>query len=131
VTVVDTSAIIAIVLKEPEAAACAAILQNDQELLMSAGTYAELLIVASARNVGDEVERLVKDFGFEIVPVTSAVSRRVAEAYHLWGKGVHPAGLNFGDCFAYEAAKEQDCPLLFVGDDFPKTDVVSALEGHD
>jgi ribonuclease VapC len=47
--------------------------------------------------------------------------------YSRWGKGVHPAGLNFGDCFAYDVAKQNDCPLLFVGDDFAKTDLLRAI----
>jgi len=51
----------------------------------------------------------------------------LASTYENWGKGVHPAGLNFGDCFAYEVAKAHDCRLLFVGNDFSKTDVESAL----
>jgi ribonuclease VapC len=59
--------------------------------------------------------------------MTAASARRIAEAYARWGKGVHPAGLNFGDCFACELAKEHSCPLLFVGDDFAKTDVKRAV----
>jgi ribonuclease VapC len=51
----------------------------------------------------------------------------VAEAYGRWGKGLDPAGLNFGDCFAYELAQERRCPLLYVGDDFAKTDVEGSL----
>jgi ribonuclease VapC len=47
----------------------------------------------------------------------------VAEAYVRWGRGVHPAGLNYGDCFAYALARQRACPLLFVGDDFTKTDI--------
>ena len=50
-----------------------------------------------------------------------------ADCYAQWGKGVNPAGLNFGDCFAYEVARSHDCPLLFVGEDFARTDVVSVL----
>jgi ribonuclease VapC len=65
--------------------------------------------------------------GFEVVPVTEASARRIAAAHAQWGTVVHPAGLNFGDCFAYELARERDCPLLFVGADFSKTDVQSAL----
>ena len=51
----------------------------------------------------------------------------VAEANARWGKSMHPAGLNFGDCFAYAAAKEFDCPLLFIGNDFSRTDILSAI----
>ena len=56
-----------------------------------------------------------------------AAARRVAGAYGRWGKGVHPAALNFGDCFAYETAKSHGCPLLFVGGDFAQTDIASVL----
>jgi ribonuclease VapC len=59
----------------------------------------------------------------DIVSVTPASARRIAVAYGQWGRGAHPAGLNFGDCFSYELAKEHPCPLLYVGDDFSKTDL--------
>lgn len=124
---VDTSALMAIVLNEPQADACAAALEAEDRLLISAGTVAEALIVAGRRNVGGEVARLIDGLGFEIVSVTLASARRVAEAYERWGKGIHPAALNFGDCFAYEAAKQHDCALLYVGEDFSRTDVESAL----
>ncbi len=55
--------------------------------------------------------------------MTPAAAQRIAHAYAKWGKGVHPAALNFGDCFAYEVAKDRGCPLLYVGDDFAKTDI--------
>lgn len=97
---VDTSALMAIVLNEPEADACVSALAADADLLISAGTAAEALIVSARRNVGDEMAKLIDGLGFEIVSVTAASARRVAEAYARWGKGVHPAGLNFGDCFA-------------------------------
>lgn len=122
--VVDTSAIMAILLNEPEADACIAALEGEEgAIVMSSGTLAETLIVAGQRNVGTEAQRLIDGLGIEIALVTAASAKRVAEAYARWGKGVHPAGLNFGDCFAYEIAKERNCPLLFVGDDFSRTDV--------
>jgi ribonuclease VapC len=124
---VDSSALMAILLSEPEADACAAALEAEPHVLISAGTMAEALIVAARRNLRDEMETLIKDLAIEDISVTPAAARRIAAAYERWGKGVHPAGLNFGDCFAYEAAKEHACPLLFVGDDFTKTDIASAL----
>jgi ribonuclease VapC len=120
---VDTSALMAIVLNEPEADACAAALETEDRLLISAGTVAEALIVAKQRNVGEEMSQLIDGLGFEIVSVTPASARRIAAAYEQWGKGVHPAALNFGDCFAYEVAKEHNCRLLYVGKDFARTDV--------
>ena len=123
---VDTSALMAILLDEPKADACAAALEDDDRLLISAGTLAEALIVAERRNVGTEMERLVAGLGLEIVDVTPAAARRIAQAYRTWGKGSHPAALNFGDCFAYEVAKAHECRLLYVGDDFTRTDILSA-----
>ena len=62
-----------------------------------------------------------------VITVTESSAEGVGRAYSRWGRGVHPAGLNFGDCFAYELALELSCPLLFVGNDFDKTDIKSVL----
>lgn len=124
---VDTSALMAILLDEPQAEACMAAIEQADGLLISAGTVAEALIVAGRRNVGPEVGEMISGLRFEVVTVTAASARRVADAYAKWGKGIHPASLNYGDCFAYEVAIEHDCPLLYVGDDFTHTDVKSAL----
>jgi ribonuclease VapC len=121
---VDTSALMAILLDEDSADACVAAIEAEDRLLISAGTLAEALIVAERRGVGAEMTALIDGLGFEITPLTPAAARRVAGAYGKWGKGVHPAALNFGDCFAYEVAKENGCPLLYVGNDFAKTDLV-------
>jgi ribonuclease VapC len=117
----------AILLGEPEADACAAALEMEDRLLISAGTMAEALIVAGRRNIGEEIAQLIDGLGFEVISVTPASARCIADAYARWGKGVHPAALNFGDCFAYEVAKEHGCRLLFVGDDFTQTDVEPVL----
>jgi ribonuclease VapC len=104
-----------------------ATLEAEDDVLISAGTVAEALIVSAARNVGEEMARLIDGLGFDVVDVTPASARRVAAAYAAWGKGNHRAGLNFGDCFAYEIATQRNCPLLYVGRDFARTDVRSAL----
>lgn len=124
---VDTSALMAIVLNEPEADACITVLEKEDHLLISAVTMAEALIVSTQRNVGEEMARLIDGLGVEIVTVTPASARRIAQVYQHWGKRMHPAALNFGDCFAYEVAKEHGCRLLYVGEDFAKTDVEGAL----
>ena len=124
---VDTSALMAIVLNEAKAEACIAALEVEDDILISAGTVAEALIVSARRNVGAEMESIIDGLGFEFVSVTPAAARRIAHAYGIWGKGVSPAALNFGDCFAYEVAKEHACRLLYVGEDFSKTDVESVL----
>jgi ribonuclease VapC len=127
VIAVDTSALVAIVLKEPQADACLAALGADDEVLMSAGTLAEVFIVSTRRNVGTEMARLIERLAPDVVPVTSAVARRIGEAYSRWGRGVHPAALNLGDCFVYAIAQEHACGLLYVGDDFAKTDIEAVL----
>jgi ribonuclease VapC len=124
---VDTSALMAIALNEPEAGGCIAALEIENNVLISAGTVAEVLIVSARRNVAEEVASLIDGLGLQIVSVTPASARRIADAYQKWGKGVHPAGLNFGDCFAYEVARTHGCRLLYVGDDFAKTDIESVL----
>lgn len=124
--VVDTSALMAILLDEPQAQACMSALESE-DLVISAGTMAEAMIVARMRNVGNEMATLLSGLGLEVAPVTAATAQRVAEVYGRWGKGVHTASLNFGDCFAYEMARERGCPLLYVGEDFSRTDVESAL----
>lgn len=124
---VDTSALIAIALDEQSADACIAVLEAESDVLISAATFAEVLVVAAGRNIGMRVRRVLDRFDLDIVPVTPDTARFVGEIYHRWGKSFHPAALNFGDCFAYALAKERGCPLLYVGDDFAKTDIVSVL----
>lgn len=63
----------------------------------------------------------------EVVPATEVTAQFCADAHQRWGKGIHRAGLNFGDCFAYALAKSRDCPLLFIGNDFSRTDIISVL----
>lgn len=124
---VDTSALMAIVLGEDAAGACIAALEVEDQILISAGTVAEALIVAARRNVGEEMESLIDGIGLDIIAVSLASARRVAAAYTRWGKGIHAAGLNLGDCFAYEAAKQHRCRLLYVGSDFARTDIKGVL----
>lgn len=125
--VVDTSALMAVVQNEADADRVSAALEYAGQMAISATTVAECLVVAAMRNVGPEMQRLHNELGFEVAPVTEAFAGRVARAYARWGKGVHPAGLNFGDCFAYALAEERSSPLLYVGDDFSHTNIVSAL----
>ena len=124
--VVDTSALMAILLDEPEAADCMDALSTAEALSISAGTVAEALIVADRRGCGQEMRRLLDGLGIGVLPVTPAMARQVADAYGRWGKGINPAGLNFGDCFAYARANEMAAPLLYVGNDFSATDLSRA-----
>jgi ribonuclease VapC len=124
---VDTSALMAVLLDEPKAEACMTALESADRLLISAGTVAEALVVAGRRNLAEGMAELITGLDFEVVSLTARSAHRVAAVYDRWGKGVHPAALNFGDCFAYATAAEHDCPLLYVGNDFSQTDIRSAL----
>ncbi len=124
---VDTSALMAIVRYEGKADVCSAALQSDPMRLISAATVAEALIVAEGKSVSSAMADLLQLVAFEVVPVSAATAERVLQIYRIWGKGRHPARLNFGDCFAYDTAQTHGCPLLFVGEDFRRTDIVSAL----
>ena len=117
----------AILLREPFADECKAALGVDDHPVISAGTLTEALIVAGARGLQSEMSDLIDQTKCEIVPVTADTARRAAAAHARWGRGARTAWLNFGDCFAYDVAKQNRCPLLYVGRDFAKTDVKSAL----
>lgn len=125
--VVDTSALMAIVLREPAAQACLAALTAETQVFIAAPTLTEALIVAGRRGVGQQVDGLVSRLNMNVVALDEAAAGRAGDAHARWGKGVHPAKLNFGDTFSYELAQRLACPLLYVGDDFSRTDVRSAL----
>jgi ribonuclease VapC len=125
--VVDTSALIAIALSEPQGPSCRRVLSDAELVLISAATMLEAYIVAARRGFLPQMEDLLDGFGVEVVSVTADSAIRAAEAYRRFGKGFHPAKLNFGDCFAYELARSRDCPLLYVGEDFARTDVRGAI----
>jgi ribonuclease VapC len=127
VIAVDTSALMAILRKELLGEACEAALKVDGEILMSAGTLTESLIVARRKGALPGMEILLDRLRLTIIDVTPEVAHAAAEAYGRWGKGFHEADLNYGDCFSYVTAKANDCPLLYVGDDFARTDVRCAL----
>ncbi len=124
--VVDTSALVAIILNEPAAPSCREVLRDSDDNLISAGTLAEARIVATGLGVRGEMDQLVSGTDLQVVDVTAATTDRVADAYRRWGKGFHLASLNFGDCFAYALAKERNCPLLYIGDHFAQTDIGAA-----
>jgi ribonuclease VapC len=124
--VIDTSALIAIMLAEPEAADCLAAI-GDNRVFISAGTLAEALVVAAARGSIETMAALIEELDLEVVDLTAGMTALVGRAYSDWGKGRHPAGLNFGDCFAYQLARERGLPLLYIGNDFARTDIQSAL----
>ena len=123
---VDSSALITVVAGEKQAAGCEKVLLSGP-LVMSAATLTESLIVAVRKGVAEELNALLALIELEIEDVTPQFAELAAAAYVRWGKGFHPARLNYGDCFSYALAQLYDCPLLYIGDDFAQTDVVSAL----
>jgi ribonuclease VapC len=128
VIVLDSSALLAIVMDEPRADTMQAALEAAQAYLISAGTLSEALIVSRRRNahVAGLMGALLERLAPEVIPVDAAFARLVADAYDRFGRGVHPAGLNLGDCFAYALARNRGAPHLYVGDDFAKTDIAAA-----
>jgi ribonuclease VapC len=127
VIVVDTSALLEVLFDQPAADQCLVLLEDESRILISAGTLAEAHVVAAGRNIRSELIEMVESLPLEVIPVTEAAAQRIGTIYAKWGKGAGTAGLNFGDCFAYELAQRYDCKLLYVGDDFSKTDVLSAI----
>ncbi|MBK8293732.1 MAG: type II toxin-antitoxin system VapC family toxin [Solirubrobacterales bacterium] len=129
--IVDTSAIVAIVQGEPEAEEFAASLLAAEDPRISAANYLEAgLVVDSAGDpvVSRELDVVVKAARISIQPFSAKQAVAARQAYKDFGKGSgHPAGLNFGDCFAYALASETGEPLLFKGDDFVHTDITSAV----
>jgi len=93
---------------------------------MSAANYLETGIVIDANRddgLSERLDRLIVHFEIDVVPVTLAHAKLARSAYRRFGKGYHPAALNFGDCFAYALARSEAAPLLFKGDDLPQTDI--------
>lgn len=127
--IVDTSAIIAILQKEPEAPRLGKAMSLDPECLVSAANWLEagmILFQRFGQQGYYDLQLLVSKTPIEIVSVTPRHADLALRAFRTYGKGVHPARLNFGDCFAYALAKDTGEPLLFKGGDFAQTDVAAA-----
>lgn len=128
--VVDSSAIIAILLKEPERAVFIATLDESADACCATVAFVEAFMVAMTRVPGFSFEHyvaLVDGFGIRRVAVDEEQSVISAQAFLRFGKGRHSANLNLGDCFSYALAKCLNAPLLFKGDDFSQTDIVPAI----
>ena len=128
--VIDTSALIALLLGEAETINFVAAIAAASSRAVSAPTYLETAIVVAAR-LGSEglnqLNQLIADLAVEIVPFDQDQAALAIEAYRRFGKGNHAAGLNFGDCFTYALAKARDAPVLFKGRDFSLTDLSNAV----
>jgi ribonuclease VapC len=125
--VIDTSAVLAILQDEPERRRFAESIEAADTTCMSAATWVESSIVIEARYGSDglrDFDRLMERIAVEIVPVDLEQARAAREAFRRFGKGRHPAGLNFGDCFSYALARMLGEPLLFKGTDFSQKDLV-------
>lgn len=126
---VETSALVAIVLDEPERPAFLEYMSKALHLSLPASGYLEAaMVLAKRRNGKTRLDELVAGFSMTFIPLDEPVARLAADAFTRYGRGTgHPAGLNFGDCIAYATAMHLGCPLLFKGDDFRHTDVKAAL----
>jgi ribonuclease VapC len=128
--IVDTSALLAILREEPEAAACASAIESSTVCRLSAANFVEAAAVVDGSRdpiASRRFDDLLEAAEIVVEPVTEVQARTAREAYRDFGKGSgHPAKLNFGDCFAYALAKVTGEPLLFKGDDFAHTDVKRA-----
>jgi ribonuclease VapC len=126
--VIDSSAIIAILRLEPELEKFAKAISSDPVRLLSAATMVEIgiLLIARSDSAYLAFEQLVAEIEIEIVPVDEQQSRIALDAFRRYGKGRHPARLNYGDCCTYALAKLSGEPLLFKGNDFSQTDILKA-----
>jgi ribonuclease VapC len=127
--VIDSSAIMAIFLEEPDASLYASAILNDATRLISAATLLEISSVALRRRVPDPItaiDAIVARFRLTIVPFDHEQALLARDGYRRYGRGRDHAGLNLGDCFSYALAKSRGEPLLFKGNDFSQTDVLRA-----
>lgn len=125
--IIDTSALLAILYQEEDAAYFAGAIAAAPVGRMSAANFLEAAInidVSGDAEASRQLDTFIRRAGIEINAVTFEQAQIARQAYLDFGKGRHPAGLNFGDCFAYALARETGEPLLFKGDDFAKTDIL-------
>jgi ribonuclease VapC len=129
--IVDSSALLAIIFNEPDEPRLADAMIDASALRMSVANWVEAAMVVDSRKnprVKARFEDLIRELGIELVPVTVDAAYRCRGAHADYGRGNHPARLNYGDCFAYALAKLSGEPLLFKGNDFAQTDVEPALK---
>ena len=128
--IVDTSVLVTLLKEEPATARFVPVMnQNFGRLKMSAANYLEAAIVIDANDdqvLSERLDAVIQHFAIELIPVSAHHVRVARKAYRMYGKGRHPARLNFGDCFAYALAHTTGEPLMFKDDDFSKTDITDA-----
>jgi ribonuclease VapC len=128
--VVESSALVAILLREPDYVPLREALVLARHTVLSAPNWLETAIVITKYRGAQgraDLDLLLETLGVEIYPTDAALVRTAFDAWLRYGKGRHPAGLNYGDCFSYALAKHLDKPLLFKGEDFSRTDIVPAI----
>ena len=129
--VIAPSALLAILQDEPERRAFNELIEAAPRRRLSTASLVELSIVIEARQGAagiHDLDLFLVTAGIELVPVDAAQAQLAREGFRRFGKGRHPAGLNLGDCFSYALARVLDEPLLFKGDEFPRTDVSAAYK---
>jgi ribonuclease VapC len=127
--IIDTSALVAVLDQEPEAERVVRTLASATERMLSAANLVEVGIVMQARRGDDgarDLDLLLAKLRVDIAAVTADQADIARKAFRRYGRGRHPANLNFGDCFAYALAKDKSARLLFKGNDFGQTDVMVA-----
>lgn len=124
--IIDSSALLAIILGEPDGDALVVEVLEEDGVAMSAASYVECALRLDGQLVEGQDARLdaaIAHLGIALVPVTERQARLARRAFEMFGKGRHPAALNFGDCLSYALAKETGRRLLYKGNDFLKTDL--------
>jgi ribonuclease VapC len=124
--IVDTSAILAILFDEPDADRYARAIAEAPSCRLSVAGFLEVAIVLESRGgaeAANELDRFLERAAIELAPITVDHAEAARRAWRRFGRGNHPAGLNFGDCFAYAVAEVSGEPLLFKGEDFSRTDI--------
>lgn len=127
--VIDSSAVVAILLGEPDAAAYAAMIADRRCFMSAVSVYETEIVILGRANaaMASGMRSLLADRGVKIEPFDDRQAALAFAAYARFGKGHHPARLNMGDCAAYALAQSLGLPLLYKGDDFARTDVRSAV----
>jgi ribonuclease VapC len=129
--IVDSSALISVIFNEADEDRFVTAMIDAPLVRMSAANWLEAAIVVDARrdpNVEVRFDEVIRTLGIQIAPVTEGIALHARRAYVQFGRGNHPARLNYGDCFAYALAKVEREPLLFKGNDFAQTDIEPALK---
>lgn len=129
--VIDTSALLAILFNEPESNAFAREMENATRLIMSSASYLEAAMLIDRRLDAahrSKLDGIIAELEIHVEPVTFEQAKLARQAFEQFGKGRHPAALNYGDCFTYALAKATREPLLFKGNDFSKTDLPPAVK---